>query len=204
MKKFYRKPPVIQGLEINDPRIDEAIRDAFYHYRWKLESLPASLGGYYHPKDEHEVGGFLLHLQRVIWFVNMYCEEFNVNNGTRDCMLAAAFFHDISNCEKIKFHRQVRIIDSKIVQREIILERKEEVLDDHPRKSAEIAKFYLEKEGVPPNMVKRIVGMIERHMSHWYPFMPQPETLEEKIIALADFIMTRKEYEFKKEAKDNI
>lgn len=193
MKREYKKPPVILGLDINDIRIDEAIRDAFYHFRWKLELLPASMGGYYHPKDETEVGGLLLHMKRVIWFVNKYCEEFEINDGTRDCMLAAAFFHDLSDCEIVKFKRKVRIIDAKVVQRETILDRKDEDFAYHPKKSAELAKFYLEKNNVPESYIKRIMGMVECHMSHWYSNMPKPNTLEEKIIALADFIMTRKE-----------
>lgn len=200
MKRQYKsRPPVLLGLTIQDDRIDRAVRDCFFGNRWKLEQLPATLGGYYHPDDEREVGGLLLHMERVIWFVNKYCDEFEINNGTRDCMLAAAFFHDISDTEIVKFQRKARIVNGKM-QREIVLTRKDEDFDAHPTKSAEIAKFYLEKEDVPEAYIKRIIGMISSHMSHWYPQMPKPDTMEEKILALADYIMSDRKIRLEKDA----
>lgn len=201
MKELDRKPPVIAGLYINDIRIDEAIRDTFYHYRWKLEQLPASLSGYYHPDDEKEVGGLLLHMKRMIWFINGYCNEFDINNGTKDCMLAAAFFHDISLCEIVKLKKCAKIVDGKII-REILLERKDEDFDYHPIKSAEISRFYLEKYHVSREKVERICNMVSSHMGKWCPFLPQPNTMEEKIIALADFILTRNDIQIVEKNKE--
>ena len=201
-KRTYKsRPAVLPGLSIQDDRIDQAVRECFFENRWKLEQLPATLGGYWHPDDEREVGGLLKHLERVIWFVNKYCETFSVNNGTRDCMLAAAFFHDISDVEIVKFERKARIIDGKM-QREIILSRNDEDFDIHPQKSAEMARKYLAKEGVPEEQIKKIENAVASHMSKFYPKMPQPTTMEEKIVSLADYIMSDRRILLKPEERN--
>ena len=201
-KRTYKsRPAVLPGLSIQDDRIDQAVRECFFENRWKLEQLPATLGGYWHPDDEREVGGLLKHLERVIWFVKKYCETFSVNNGTRDCMLAAAFFHDISDVEIVKFERKARIIDGKM-QREIILSRNDEDFDIHPQKSAEMARKYLAKEGVPEEQIKKIENAVASHMSKFYHKMPQPTTMEEKIVSLADYIMSDRRILLKPEERN--
>jgi len=184
----------LKYLEIQSDMIFTAIEKAWKKYRHRLELLPASFSGHYHPPGDSQVGGLKIHIQNVCWFIDNYCTELNKTVWAKDVLMASAFFHDIGSCEIAKIEFRLNIVDQKIIKREHIITRDNDEFHYHPLRSAEIAEFYLTKAGVGKRTINVIKRIVESHMSHWCPDLPQPKTDLELAFSLADFMVTRKAF----------
>lgn len=60
---------------------------------WKI---PSSFSGKYHPIDEHNEGGNVLHTKRVVRTAKIMCESHSLPSDETDVVLAACLLHDIT------------------------------------------------------------------------------------------------------------
>jgi len=60
---------------------------------WKI---PSSFSGKYHPIDEHNEGGNVLHTKRVVRTAKILCESHSLPSEEVDIVLAACLLHDIT------------------------------------------------------------------------------------------------------------
>lgn len=58
--------------------------------------IPASFSSSYHPPDEHNQGGNVLHTKRVVRIASLLCESYSLVDSERDIVLAAAILHDVT------------------------------------------------------------------------------------------------------------
>lgn len=184
--------------EIKDEKIKKALKKALARYSYKLRFCPASFSGRHHPKDERGKEGLLRHIEKICWFLTNACEVLSYPQWVKDIFIFSAYFHDLAKVDRAKVVQKILYLDSKRenqieVSREIGIEG-----DKHPYESALLARKYLEREGVDQATIGVITNIILKHMSHWYENYPQPESEYERIFALADFIVSRKEFRIEK------
>ncbi len=61
---------------------------------------PASSTGKYHPACSNQRGGLLVHVKRVIYFLDQICMAWGIFGDRRDIVIAAAIVHDIAKPER--------------------------------------------------------------------------------------------------------
>jgi response regulator RpfG family c-di-GMP phosphodiesterase len=186
--------------KIQDRKLKSAVQDAYRKYAYKLHFIPASVSGSYHPEDERGKEGLNIHVEKLCWFLDQVVQQYKLSDETRDILLTAAYFHDLG---KVKLTRvkHVLVYKSKKEERCVRVERDVYGYDNHAEVSAQLAEQYLIKHGVPEEQRNVIASIIRKHMSHWTPHAPQPSTELEKLFALGDFIVSRKEFTLRKERK---
>jgi hypothetical protein len=60
---------------------------------WKI---PSSFSGKYHPPDEHNEGGNVLHTKRVLRAAKVISDSYSLSSEERDLVYAACLLHDIT------------------------------------------------------------------------------------------------------------
>lgn len=177
---------------ISNPKLKLAVKIFLKEYGFKLHYMPSSFTGKYHPKDEMGEEGLIIHTNRVCWFITRMSEAYGWDQPTLDKMLTAALFHDSGKVLQTE-GESVLEYKGKEKKRYVKLTKKMTGRDTHPYLSLRLAQKYLEKAGVDSLLTKEITSMIYCHMSHWYPWYPLPFTHEEKMLALADYLASRRE-----------
>jgi len=170
----------------------KAMRD----YSYPLSFIPSSFTGKFHPKDEIGRYGLVKHIERVCWFIDKISLELSLSDNMRDAMITAAYFHDLGKVWQIKIFRKIVYKNDKVYHETEVV-REERKKDNHPILSTKIAREYLERENVEESMIDLVVSLVSTHMSHWYPWCPQPNTEYERLFALADFLASRRDLEIK-------
>lgn len=144
----------------------------------QISERPASLSGRHHQGDT-----VLEHLEKTAKIMQLLCESLNINDEDTDMLVACAYLHDLGSylisCKgrtdlpfytfyketgwsRLDYAMKVHPVLSAAIINELDIDRKEEI--------------------------KRIVAT---HMAHWYKDMPQPATLYEKLLIIADFLSTK-------------
>jgi len=59
-------------------------------------NIPSSFSGKYHPPDEHDPGGNVLHTKRVVRIADIMCDSYSISPEERDIIIAACLLHDIT------------------------------------------------------------------------------------------------------------
>lgn len=185
--------------KIKDERLKRAVLKAYKIYGYKLHFLPSSLTGHHHPVDERGINGLTTHIEKMCWFLDGVADEFKYSDTVRDMLLTAAYFHDIGKVKQTTVSHELTYESDGSSKRTTKVIRNIGGLDLHPIISAKMAREFLEKEGVEEEMIQTICDLIARHMSHWYPNLPRPQTELEKMFALADFIVSREDFKIEKE-----
>jgi len=179
--------------KIENKKLKNAVKKALEDYKPQLIFIPSSMTGKHHPYDERGKEGLLKHIEKVAWFVYQASIGLKLTSLERDILLTSAYFHDLG---KVKETKVVQKISYPSLERTVEVSR-EIKKDLHPIYSSEIAEEYLKKEGVETSIINQIKKIIISHMSHWYPYLPQPETNLEKLFYLADFITSRDNFNLK-------
>jgi hypothetical protein len=71
--------------------------------------IPSSFSGRYHPKDEHNKGGNVLHTKRAVRAAEVISDSYSLSKEERDIVYAACLIHDLtkgvkSNEDPTSFH----------------------------------------------------------------------------------------------------
>lgn len=59
-------------------------------------SIPSSFSGKYHPADEHNAGGNVLHTKRVVRVAMILADSYSLSTDERDVIIAACLLHDVT------------------------------------------------------------------------------------------------------------
>jgi len=181
---------------IKDEKLRKTVELMLYDWGYKLKFIPGSMTGVHHAKDERTMGGLSRHIEKICWFVTKSSEAFKLSDNDKDILLVCAYFHDISKV------RDTRVLEKltywgKNILRKVEMAREVKDGDRHPFESAIMAKEYLVKAEVDVCTIGIITNIIVCHMNHWYPRYPLPNTEREKMFALADYIVSREEFNVK-------
>lgn len=58
--------------------------------------IPSSFSGKYHPQDEHNEGGNVLHTKRVARIAWTICDSYSLSQEEKDIVIAACLLHDVT------------------------------------------------------------------------------------------------------------
>jgi putative nucleotidyltransferase with HDIG domain len=158
--------------------IEEQARDILYERFPEWETQPSSLSGRFHAGDS--MGK---HIEKCATIMKHLCDCFNVPPEDRDILIAAALLHDIG-----KF----AITSDVDIQRRgwkwfkaTRHCRLESLMKIHgPIGAAVLDDWKIDRK-------EEIKQLIASHMSHWNKEAPQPVTLYQHLVCLADYLSSR-------------
>lgn len=167
---------------------DQAIRFFVRSVLLKANSFwvaPSSIAGKYHPPDEHEPGGNVLHTKRVVRIVEMICQAQDRSAFETDILVAAALIHDVTKAvqweDKMSYDPMHPYTVDKFVE-ECLLE------DSHHADNANRSTtLYLDEE-----TLGQILRLVRCHLGLWSP-VPEtyPVTGLDWTIHLADYLASK-------------
>lgn len=181
---------------IKNEKLRKTVELMLYDWGYKLKFIPGSMTGVHHAKDERIKGGLSRHIEKVCWFVTKSSEAFKLSDEDKDILIVCAYFHDISKVRDTRVLEKLTYWGKKIL-RKVEISREVKDGDRHPFESANMAREYLVKAEVDVCTIGIITNIIVCHMNHWYPRYPLPKTEREKMFALADYIVSREEFNIK-------
>jgi len=150
-------------------------------YLDKMIGIPGAKGSRYHPMDEQGKDGFILHIKRVIFWVIELAREHDINPLTRDAMIFAALFHDLSRTDLLRDPNSEK-----------------SSYPGHGRYSWEMIKEdvrianCIAHDCFISSTFECTKRFIITHMTHWDKKDPNPESINEYLFATADYIASRK------------
>ena len=80
---------------INDDSLASFVRSILLKAE-SFWSIPSSFSGRYHPADEHNAGGNVLHTKRVVRVAMVLVESYALSTDEKDIIIAACLLHDIT------------------------------------------------------------------------------------------------------------
>jgi len=158
--------------------IKKGVTDLVTEYEDWYKTYPPSMSGKFH-KNENTMEK---HIIRTVWFSKELSKEFDLCSLDNDILIASAILHDIgaAHISKEGKHPEGKYYPetgwTRIGNPE-----------DHPLISGAVVR----RERFPEADV--ISRCVERHMSHWYKKCPQPESLLERLLCIADYMASRDE-----------
>lgn len=87
--------PLLEEIDlISDDTIKSFVRSILLRAEifWKI---PSSFSGKYHPADEHNEGGNVIHTKRVVRVANIMSDSYSLSAEEKDLVLAACLLHDL-------------------------------------------------------------------------------------------------------------
>lgn len=87
--------PLLEEIDlISDDTIKSFVRSILLRAEifWKI---PSSFSGKYHPADEHNEGGNVIHTKRVVRVASIMSDSYSLSAEERDLVLAACLLHDL-------------------------------------------------------------------------------------------------------------
>lgn len=163
---------------------DDALRSFVRSVLMKAESfwyIPSSFSGKYHPKDEHDNGGNVLHTKRTVRVAQTMCDSYSLSEEERDMITAACLLHDltkgISSGDKDSFHYDP--LHPYTVGR--FIEKCVEFDKEYGKDGSSTTLFIAEET------VNTILRLVRCHLGPWSP-VPEtfPITYLDYIVHLAD------------------
>ena len=149
---------------------------------------PPSLSGDTHSKDEDVGGGLIIHCDKVAWFCIQYDDVYPLDVRDKDVLITASYLHDISKATLMGYKHHMFNFNGTIV-RGYEWSPNKDIDSNHASFSAKEG-CKIVKGTIAQDKLEMLYHIIERHMKYKAPF---PETELEKLFALADHMMSRKE-----------
>lgn len=165
--------------------VDKALRKATVDLLIKFPDYieqPSSVSGKHH-KGETK----LQHVRMAAHVMQLICNEFDIRGIRRDKLISAILLHDIGYTGLMK---PGKIPGWKYYEETGWSSKSRQENINHP-----LHGFNIIKDSTMAEEHKiEIANMVLKHMSHWYDTeVPNPETEDEKWVALSDFVASRKE-----------
>jgi len=150
---------------------------------WKI---PSSFSGKYHPGDEHEVGGNVLHTKRVVRIAICMSESYSLTQEEKDIVIAACLLHDLCKgvadpkSNEYKYDPMHPYTVGKFVEH---CQEK----DKKFASESESSTLFLAEE-----VVQSILRLIRCHLGPWSP-IPEtyPITYLDYIVHLSDNVASK-------------
>ena len=146
---------------------------------------PSSITGKHHKGEDRKQ-----HIQMALIVMKCICEELQIKGIRRDVLYSAIILHDIGYIKSIK---PGKVYGWKYYAATNWSSKSRDMNVRHPIYGFEIVMA----SDIPNRYRTTIANMILKHMAHWYNIgTPNPETEEEKYVALSDYIASRKDIIF--------
>ena len=154
-------------------------------------TMPASISGKYHIGETQRQ-----HLEMATNVMRHLCREFNISEEDTDMLIAATWLHDLG-LYVITQKGRIKLDGWKYYE-ETRYSRLMAGMQSHGTIGASLLLRYTDKQ-LPRK--EEIMNLISVHMSHWYPMQPQPKTMYERLICIADYMASKGDNIFKNENK---
>lgn len=166
---------------IEVPEIKELVINTLNSCPSCFWTIPASVSGKYHNEEDKKEGGLIHHTKAVVKTAMHFCTVFDLNGCNKDIIVAACILHDCVkkyDYEKYTSH-------------------------EHPLRAGKLFESEYLKKYTPGEDLElddachRIKSCIESHMGRWNKSnyskttLPIPETKEQQIVHMADYIASR-------------
>ena len=147
--------------------------------------VPASISGKHHIGETARQ-----HLEMATNVMRHLCREFNISDKDTDMLVAATWLHDLGLYIITKKGNYCNDVGWKHYEK-TNYSRLSACMQSHGTIGASILSGY----DIPRKV--EIMRLVSVHMSHWYPMQPQPETLYERLICIADYTASKGDDIFK-------
>lgn len=88
--------PILEEINyIQNPNIKSFVRSVMLQSK-SFWNIPSSFSGKYHPLDEHNAGGNVLHTKRVVRASKVISDSYTLSQSERDLVYAACLLHDVT------------------------------------------------------------------------------------------------------------
>lgn len=181
--------PLIEEIEmIKNEDVKSFVRSVLLRAGsfWKI---PSSFSGKYHPLDEHNEGGNVLHTKRVVRAAKVLGDSYSLSDEDRDIVYAACLLHDVTKGIKLdgedSFHYDP--MHPYTVGR---LVKKCQDDDKQYATESQSSTLYLSEDAV-----QSILRLVRCHLGPWSP-VPEtaPITYLDMIVHMADNIASKLHY----------
>ena len=155
-------------------------------------NIPSSFSGKYHPPDEHNGGGNVLHTKRVIRAAKVISDSYSLTSSERDLVYSACLLHDITKgvgdescCESSSF-----MYDPLHPYTVGNFVKKCQENDKKYTSESNSSTLYVDEE-----TVQSILRLVRCHLGPWSP-VPEtvPVTYLDMIVHLADNLASKLHY----------
>jgi len=170
---------------IQSPSIKSFVRAILLQAK-SFWTIPSSFSGKYHPSDEHNEGGNVIHTKRVVRASKVICDSYSLSQNERDLVYAACLLHDvtkgISNSDKDTF-----VYDPLHPYTVGSFVKKCQENDKKYASESSSSTLYLDDE-----TIQSILRLVRCHLGPWSP-VPEtiPVTYLDIIVHLSDNLASK-------------
>lgn len=152
-------------------------------------SIPSSFSGKYHPADEHNYGGNVLHTKRVVRAAKIMCQSYSLSKEDTDIVFAACILHDVTKGIKLEGEDSFHYDPMHPYTVAKLVQRCQEDDKNYASESQSSTLFISE------DVVQSILRLVRCHLGPWSP-VPEtiPITYMDMIVHLADNVASKVHY----------
>jgi hypothetical protein len=181
--------PLLKEIDyIQSPAIKSFVRSILLQAE-SFWTIPSSFSGKYHPMDEHNKGGNVLHTKRVVRASKVICDSYSLSQNERDLVYAACLLHDvtkgISNSDQNTF-----VYDPLHPYTVGAFVKKCQENDKKYSSESSSSTLYIDEE-----TIQSILRLVRCHLGPWSP-VPEtiPVTYLDIIVHLSDNLASKVHY----------
>jgi len=151
--------------------------------------IPSSFSGKYHPADEHNNGGNLLHTKRVVRAASVISDSYSLSIEEKDIVFAACLLHDVTKGIKDKEDEYFHYDPMHPYTVGGLVKKCQEYDKKYAGESQSSTLFISEET------VQSILRLVRCHLGPWSP-IPEtvPITYLDMIVHMADNIASKVHY----------
>jgi hypothetical protein len=154
--------------------------------------IPSSFSGKYHPSDEHNSSGNMLHTKRVVRAAKVLSDSYTLGTSERDLVYAACLLHDVTKgvCSNGDSDDSSFVYDPLHPYTVGMLVKKCQENDKKYASESSSSTLYVDED-----TVQAILRLVRCHLGPWSP-VPEttPVTYLDTIVHLADNIASKVHY----------
>lgn len=181
--------PILTEIDyIFDESIKSFVRSILLRAK-SFWTIPSSFSGKYHPMDEHNEGGNLLHTQRVVRAAKIMCESYSLGREDTDIVLAACLLHDVTKGIMIEGEDSFHYDPMHPYTVGKLVKKCQEDDVKYASESQSSTVFLAE------DIVQSILRLVRCHLGPWSP-VPEtiPITYMDMIVHMADNLASKVHY----------
>lgn len=179
--------PLIEEIElISNQQIKMFVRSVLLQAKtfWKI---PSSFSGKYHPADEHNQGGNVLHTKRVVKVASIICDSYGLIAQEKDIVYAACLLHDVTKGISYDDTKEDFFYDPMHPYTVGSFVKKCQENDKKYGSDSSSSTLFLDEE-----TVQSILRLVRCHLGPWSP-VPEtvPSTYMDMIVHLSDNVASK-------------
>lgn len=184
--------PLLEEINmIENPAIKSFTRSVLLHSKM-FWIIPSSFSGKYHPMDEHNTGGNVLHTKRVVRAAKVIGDSYSLTQNERDLVYSACLLHDVTKgvgdpeCEDPKSF----VYDPLHPYTVTMFVKKCQENDKKYSSESSSSTLYIDEE-----TTQSILRLVRCHLGPWSP-IPEtiPVTYLDIIVHLSDNLASKVHY----------